>query len=205
MSDKHPLSASLSGKNAYYLGHCRITEHNPAYAACLDKMRLVKEGRAREVWPACSEAIRLGTCQAVTMRQTEELAGEALYFLPRDTAGNAVRAPAWSREPTDANRAEKDIAQRADPYHSEHVKVPDKRTGHIDTGGFADAINAELKQAQAASGLSKEEIDLHTAIATEPAFSKEGAHKAFAPLAALPGETPRARAMRLAALKKEGK
>lgn len=143
MSDKHPLSASASGTNAYYLGLCRHTEHNPAYAACLDKIRRLKAGDTKNIWPKCIEAIGLHTCQAQNMRQAEELAGHAMYFVPRETRG-----PAWSTEPTDSNRVEKAPAKE-DRFHTEHVPAAPRKHAPVEHGTYADAINAAM-QAQPA-------------------------------------------------------
>lgn len=68
--------------NAYYL-RCEVVEQTTPYAACLDKIKLRKEGRLSTSYAACSAAINNGRCPSLAMRKEELKEGRALYFLNR--------------------------------------------------------------------------------------------------------------------------
>ena len=76
-----PLYSGLS-TNAYYLADCKVVEHRPSYAACLSKVRdhEAKSAGASST-ASCRTAMRNGTCNALHMKQEEELAGKALTSL----------------------------------------------------------------------------------------------------------------------------
>jgi hypothetical protein len=181
---KTPLEASLSGKNAYYLGTCRHTEHNPAYCACLDKIRRIDAGeRLGPDLARCADAIRLSTCQAKNMRQAEELAGEALYFIPRESLNTSHnRVPPWSVEGAGTRPV-----KRAPPTPAPII---------VAAGTYADAINAAMKE-QPPAGLV-------SAVAKTPEQLLpriEEARAAKPPIE--PGETPIQYARRVAALRNQ--
>ncbi|UUZ75565.1 hypothetical protein LP414_28005 [Polaromonas sp. P1(28)-13] len=124
-----PVTASESGKNAYYLPNCNVVDHVPAYCSCLDKIKQIKAA-GRSAFHECSTAARQGRCKAADMRQEEELKGEALYFVPRAGLTQAEHGgapvPSWSaRMPT---------------------PKPKRRDLSTNVGGsFADAINEAMK------------------------------------------------------------
>lgn len=132
-TEKLPPSASASGKNAYYLGVCRHVGGNPSYAACLDKIARIAKNDV-VLCRDCVDPVKHGTCQAKNMQQAEQLAGQALYFIPRDSiATSHNKIPAWSEE----------SYQPPVPK----VKATPAPAPLIATGSYADAINAALKAA----------------------------------------------------------
>lgn len=122
-----PVSASESGKNAYYVPTCDVVEHAPAYASCLDKMKQIRNKTGK--FPACATAARQGRCKAAALRQEEELKGEALYFVPRVALVRTEHdgtTPVWST--------------RMPP------PKPKRRDLPANVGGdYADAINEAMK------------------------------------------------------------
>jgi hypothetical protein len=149
----NPISASESGKNAYYMGHCRHTEHNPAYCACLEKIRRVKAHE--RVDPVCADPIRLGTCQAVHMRQAEELAGEALYFVSReDWQKGMAKLPPWAVPVDQSPVTERPVPQMTEAQKRVHGGMKSSGAFGVEAavtlgGSYADAINAAMKSSVA--------------------------------------------------------
>ena len=127
-----PVSASESGKNAYYLPNCDVVEHVPAYCSCLDKIKSIK-ARVKGYASECASALRQDRCKAANMRQEEELKGQALFFIPRV----ALERTESTGEPIDwSARMPTKRRPRATPT-----------TNRItDAGGsFADAINEAMR------------------------------------------------------------
>jgi hypothetical protein len=158
-----PPSASESGKNAYYLGGCKIVGQAPAYCACLDRLKnLAKHSD-------CDRAVRDHACQAKNMRAEELLQGKALYFIPRG-APSLGKSPAWSVEPP--------------------AKTGTPTTGTIDTGGYADAINAALSPVPATMAVTTLAMSPAKTIATTTYLNQPPIN---------PGESPIAYARRCVA------
>lgn len=178
---KIPLASSASGKNAYYIGTCRHTEHNPAYAACLDKIRRAASGEAIDT--RCTSAINLSTCQAKNMRQSEELAGHALYFVEREAiATNHNKVPPWAVKPTGPNEPSAIKQPAADKYNSPHVYVGGehgrrKPSAPDDGGSYADAINEAIKETTRPRTPEMDAMVGH--IHGNPAFSVENVAKSL--------------------------
>jgi hypothetical protein len=180
---KLPPSASRSGTNAYYFGSCSVVGHSPAYCVCLNKIEKVKT-RAPDAPSGCAEAISHGRCMADSMRQSEELQGQALYFIARETiATGLAKIPAWSVETPEMCK------------HNPHVTpaAPARAATVIaaNTGGsYADAINAAVKELSAAPTPTPAPAPIAAAIAAKPAAPRPPMN---------PGETPMQYARRLAA------
>lgn len=81
---EHPLSASEGGDNVYYLDHCAVVSHRPAYCVCLKRIKERKDGRLESSASECSAAIGKKTCPAMGLLEEEVAAGKALYFIPRE-------------------------------------------------------------------------------------------------------------------------
>lgn len=133
-----PVSASESGKNAYYLPNCTVVEHVPAYCSCLDKIKRVAardKGMAR--FSECAHAIRHKTCKALALRSEEVLMGKALYFVPRTVFAVSVSdgtGPDWHAVAAESKQRRRNERAAAKP-------ALDLGIG----GSYADAINAAFQ------------------------------------------------------------
>lgn len=126
-----PLSASESGRNAYYLPNCEVIEHSPAYASCLDKLRQIKEKKTNGRFTECVSAVRNGRCKAADMRQEEELKGQAVYFVAR-VALTIPASPNWDN-----------YTPKSKPPHQRFVVTTHSKANQ--GGSYADAINAAMQ------------------------------------------------------------
>lgn len=130
-----PITASESGKNAYYLPNCSIVEHVPAYCSCLDKIKRVTtrdKGVAR--FSECAHAIRHKTCKALPLRAEEVLMGKAIYFVSRVAFEASISdgtGPDWTRLAAESKQRRRSPASAAPALSA--------------TGGYADAINAAMR------------------------------------------------------------
>lgn len=91
----HPPAASACGKKNAFHHRCAKVGHSRAYAACL---WIIDRAAARELnsnYSTCSAAIGDRGCPALSMRQEEELKGQAIYFTPSHV--NATATPAAPR------------------------------------------------------------------------------------------------------------
>lgn len=80
----HTLEDSASGKNAHYVA-CKIQQQSVAYCACLHRQKVIDSGESVPGdWSACRDASRNSSCRALHMRHEEVVAGQALYFKPRE-------------------------------------------------------------------------------------------------------------------------
>lgn len=191
------ISASESGKNAYYLGHCRHTHQNAAYCACLDKIKRVKAND--RVDPVCADPIRNGSCQAVHMRKTEELAGRALYFVSReDWQKGLTKLPPWAVPADQSPVTDRPVPQMTEAQ--KRVRGGMRSSGAFGVeaavtlgGSYADAINAAMKSSVAPVVVNPEP----TPVAAPQTPSAPD-------IARLPGESPIAYAKRRAAARKQG-
>lgn len=80
----YPPATSGSPSNAHYLAGCHIVQHRPAYCSCLAKIEARQHGSLDNMFAGCSQAIVQKTCPALSMKQEEELAGKAIYFISRE-------------------------------------------------------------------------------------------------------------------------
>ncbi len=159
-SETYPAEQSALGNNAYFLRGCQHHAPSVAYASCLNRIENRKKGRLPEIYAACSVAINCGDCMALGMQEQEQLAGKALYYINRDkliekssqdelTAMERFAIPIRQRVKMPARSAKSAVAPVAAPAEKEVVK--------IDTGGYADALNAALAEKPKA-GMSLAEI-----------------------------------------------
>jgi hypothetical protein len=150
--DTHfPASASAGGDNAYYLKTCATLERPAAYAACLSRLSEIDAGSSNERTAECAKSLREGRCVAAGMREQEQLAGAALFYFPRNPSKPFLPAkiagdfgieitnltdpaliPASHRPARPARPAP------AAPAPAEPKSILDS----IDSGGYADALNA---------------------------------------------------------------
>lgn len=79
------ITLSARGDNAFHLAGCQHVQHSPAYAACLNRLRLFDENRGNlpAIHRACEQPINNGMCQARRMRKEELVEGKPLYYVPR--------------------------------------------------------------------------------------------------------------------------
>ncbi len=182
-----PISASADGKRNRYSRRCDVLGQVMNYAACLWRQGVLSKPDIRTPadWAPCGEAARCGRCNAVQMRQEEELKGHAIYFIDRE-AKQTLSAEARARIMPSYDKSSREAPRR--PAVSAPT-VPAARptsvsaSAVLDMAGdtYAEAINAMV-----------------AAPATPPAAAPRGA----APLPKidmLPGESPLAYARRLRA------
>lgn len=124
-------------RNAYYI-HCEVAGQYRPYAACLNLCNERKGGRLEPIYADCSVAIGKKRCPALTMRANEKEAGKALYFVERVrevTTDVIDRVQQFVSGSTHSTKAPLEF--------NTSNKSPVKKS--IDTGTYADAINAAMK------------------------------------------------------------
>lgn len=155
----YPPSASGGGENAYYLRGCEVVQRSPSYASCLFKIGEQEAGRKNELHAECASAG--SRCAARAMRDEERLQGKALYYFPRKppqalhlpvsvTGDFGVRITNLTppelipRQPnsTPSSKFLATIGKSASGKTSVAPKKPDSFLDSIDSGGYAEAINA---------------------------------------------------------------
>lgn len=149
----YPIEASELGINAYYIPGCEVVGHQPSYAACLKKVAERKNGRLPTHHADCLAAIGHKTCQAMRMRKEEVVEGRAIYFINR----KKMQAFHQYRSEMDQQRwaamtfgkddkKPKRPAPAPAPVPTAEPPKP-KHFLDMNTGSYADAINAALKPA----------------------------------------------------------
>lgn len=134
-----PITASAGGDNAYYLSYCDAASHRPGYAVCLGKMKINAEdpAQAERRFGECARFMARGNCKAMSMREEELGAGKAIYFISRTAMikEDEERAAALATPKTKWG-----TPKRVSPAQAAKMSpVP-----VLDSGGYADAINAAL-------------------------------------------------------------
>jgi hypothetical protein len=136
----HLIEASARSDNAYYLRHCPIVERGPSYASCLSRIDDILAGRVNERTAQCQRAYEANACISKGMREQEVIAGSALFYFPRP-AGKPFLPVAV------AGDFGVMITNHTDPALYTPVKsTPKPKIEVVDTGGFADALNAALTE-----------------------------------------------------------
>lgn len=152
----YPAEASEQGCNAYYLPGCEIAGHRPAYAACLKKIADRKNGRLNSSVAECSAAIGKKECPAQRMRKEEIVEGRAIYFINRNKLRSFQQYQSEMEQQRWASMSfGKDDKKKPKPRAvAEPVKAPPPAPTHfldMNTGSYADAINAALKPTEPAA------------------------------------------------------
>lgn len=136
----HLIEASARPDNAYYLRHCPIVERGPSYASCLSRIADINAGRVNERTAQCERAYASDACISKGMREQEVVAGSALFYFPRP-AGKPFLPVAV------AGDFGVMITNHTDPALYMPVKsAPKPKVEIVDTGSFADALNAALAE-----------------------------------------------------------
>lgn len=149
----YPAEASEQGCNAYYLPGCEIAGHRPAYAACLKKISDRKNGRLNSSIAECSAAIGKKECLAQRMRKEEIVEGRAIYFVNRNKLRSFMQYQSEMEQQRWASMSfgKDDKKKQSKPRMvAEAPKAPTppepKHFLDMNTGSYADAINAAMKQ-----------------------------------------------------------
>lgn len=146
----YPAEASEQGCNSYYLPGCDIAGHRPAYAACLKKIADRKNGRLTTSLSECSAAIGKKECPAQRMRKEELVEGKAIYFINRNKLRSFMQYQSEMEQQRWASMSfGKDDKKKAPKMRvvaeSPKAPPPPKHFLDMNTGSYADAINAALK------------------------------------------------------------
>lgn len=157
-----PPTASEGGDNAYYLRGCNIVQRSPSYASCLWKLREIDAGRVTHMNSDCAAAG--SRCQAREMRQQEQLQGVALYYFPRHSKPYLPAKVAGDFGVLITNLTDPAIIPKEPkprPIGSAFPPAKKKPTSILDTidsGTYADAINAPRAPATPAAPAPKKPI-----------------------------------------------
>jgi len=136
----YPVEASALGTNAYYI-NCGVAGHHAPYASCLMRIEQRKQGRLDIRWSDCSAAIGKKECSAQKLRKEELAEGRAIYFI------NRKKYQSWMqyRDEMTATALSSDRAPKRQRFVAPKETPPEsKRFIDIDTGSYADALNAAL-------------------------------------------------------------
>jgi hypothetical protein len=130
----YPLDASKSGTNAHHINGCRVVGQSQPYAACLNRIAEYEAGGAIESMGECRRAIGGPACEAWKMREEENKAGKALFYVNRAKLQEYVGLIASDR-PQQRSSDDK-------PARASTPPQPDATSG---SGSYADAINATIQ------------------------------------------------------------
>lgn len=169
----YPAEASEQGCNAYYLPGCEIAGHRPAYAACLKKIADRKNGRLNSSIAECSAAIGKKECPAQRMRKEEIVEGRAIYFVNRNKLRSFMQYQSEMEQQRWASMSHgKDDKKKPKArIVAEAPAAPPPAPKHfldMNTGSYADAINAALKPTEPAAPAPKP-VQPAPPVATAPA------------------------------------
>lgn len=149
----YPPEHSAGGINTFTVKGCKVVGHTPGYCVCLNKIKAFERDRALTSYPECERAISSRTCPAIAMRQEEQAAGKALYFIDRallreemDKAFAGVSARFAPTKSAPAPKPEPIKVTTAKNVSDHRIMTP---TPEID--GYAAAINAAIKEAAQAA------------------------------------------------------
>lgn len=171
----YPAEASEQGCNAYYLPGCEIAGHRPAYAACLKKIADRKNGRLNSSIAECSAAIGKKECPAQRMRKEEIVEGRAIYFINRNKLRSFMQYQSEMEQQRWATMSfgKDDKKKQPKPRMvAEPPKAPPSEPKHfldMNTGNYADAINAALKPTEPAEPAPKPVQKAPVTVAPAPA------------------------------------
>lgn len=148
----HTIESSANGKRNAFHHHCDVVGHFRPYATCLHLCKERKEGRLNPIYADCSAAIGKKRCPALSMRAEEKEIGRAIYFVERmRNLGESFISMA------------KELVMGSTPSSTSTVKsTPSTKSSvidKIDTGTYADAINAAMKKDEAAAPVTEIKIE----------------------------------------------
>lgn len=159
-----PIDASMSGRNSVYQ-FCGARQQQASYAVCLHTIEKIKAGTlSRDLLTECQRAYVGGYCPAKKMREQEEAAGHALFFIPRPrhitdpvtksiVSGAAVSsgkydmssasyARGWAIGGSDGYNPDKESKK---PKRVVPPPAPKKKSGFVEEG-MADVVNVLMKE-----------------------------------------------------------
>ena len=126
---------SANGKRNAYHNPCEVVGHYRPYAARLNLCSGTKAEHLNEIYGECLSHIKKQRCPALAMKQEEKLAGRAIYFVERMRfEDQPVHLGVFETVSTPSKK------RPVKSLSTGKSSVIDK----IDTGTYADAINAEI-------------------------------------------------------------
>ena len=146
----YPPERSAGGVNTFTVKGCKAVGYTPGYCVCLNKLMAFERDKGLASYPECDKAIRDKSCIAISMRQEEQTAGKALYFvdraLLREEMDKQFGQATASFRPTKAIPA---AAPTTAPKKVEPKPAAksDDRLMAMPTDGYAAAINAAIQEA----------------------------------------------------------
>ena len=148
----YPAEASEQGCNSFYLDNCEHVGHRPAYAACLKKVAERKNGRLDTQYSDCSAAIGRKDCRAMKMRKEELAEGRAIYFINRNKLRSFMQYQSEMEQQRWASMSfgktdPKKVSKRPELPKAPAPTPAPKHFLDMNTGSYADAINAAMKPA----------------------------------------------------------
>lgn len=161
----YPPEQSGHGNNTYTVKGCAAIGYTPGYCVCLCKIKAFERDGALAHHTECEKAISGRTCRALAMRQEEQAAGKALFYVDRgllreemDKAFAAPVARFAPSKPTSTARhkfgtlvATKPGAEYEESGESVRQVVkpakPAVEPSFMPEDGYAAAINAAIKEA----------------------------------------------------------
>lgn len=144
----YPAAASAGAWNAFYMSNCDVVGHRPAYCICVNKIQAMERDGKLPTGMSCEREIRHRECPALEMREQEVLADKAIYFVNRNKLQEFNR----ERERVEREKLleERQKAREANGKKSSRpapTAAPAPTTAAPDTGSYADAINAAMREA----------------------------------------------------------
>lgn len=138
-----PIEASADGKRNAFSSHCAVVTQMMSYPACLWRQNVLAapDIRTPADWSPCADARRTGRCNALSMRQEEELKGHAIYFVERGLVRRTLDAAReWGTSTLD-KFVSKTVAAPAKPAPAPAPRKADSMLDVMGETSYADAIN----------------------------------------------------------------
>ena len=147
----YPPERSAGGVNTFTVKGCKAVGYTPGYCVCLNKLMAFERDKGLASYPECDKAIRDKSCIAISMRQEEQTAGKALYFvdraLLREEMDKQFGQATTSFRPTKAIPAPAPAAAPKKAEPKPPAAQSDQRLMALPTDGYAAAINAAIQEA----------------------------------------------------------
>lgn len=160
----YPPSKSAGGTNTFTVKHCKAVGFTPGYCVCLNKIAAFERDKGLASYAECEKAISTKSCVAMGMRDEEQIAGRALYYvdraLVREEMDKAFAAAAPKFKTSTPPKVSKPQPQPSSVSVAARVPAAKPETTSLipDTpdNDYAAAINAAIQQETAKPAVTVE-------------------------------------------------
>jgi len=172
----YPAAQSMSGTNTYTVG-CKEAGFRAGYAVCLNKIAAFERDRSLSAYTVCETAIKGKSCPAMPMREQEQLAGKAMYYVDRrlmleelDKQAQAQREAYAAQRPPVKKPAHGTTSPTAASTPQPKIAAKSIQSTSNEEDGYAAAINAAIKETQAQAA-TPEPVETPEPVVQKPGMS----------------------------------